>query len=66
MNETMTIPEALEATIQLLGEIQVPMNLFEQIGGPINGAIGNLRACVYAMRKAELERKAEQAKEEAK
>ncbi len=46
MEEKMTVGQVIEATIRLLGEIQVPMALYDQIGTPIKYAINNLYACL--------------------
>ena len=51
MNETLTIPQVLEVTIRILGDINVPMNLFNAVGAPINAAINNLRACADAIQR---------------
>ena len=50
MEVKMTIGQVIETTIKLLGEIQVPMALFDQIGIPIKCAISNLDACLIAER----------------
>ncbi len=55
--ETMTVKEALQITVNLLGNIAVPRSLNAQIGVPIDQAIGNLQQCIEAIEKNE--RKAE-------
>lgn len=50
--EVLTIKEALEMTINLLGNISVPRNLNESIGIPIDSAINNLKLCIEAMTSA--------------
>lgn len=49
MGETMTVREALTATIKLLGDISVPRYLNDSIGIPIDDAINNIRICIDAM-----------------
>lgn len=53
--ETMTIEQVLEATAGLLGRIRVPAGETEEIGVPILHAIGNLNACIEAIRRKEQE-----------
>lgn len=48
-NGTMTVRDAIIATMNLLGNIPVPRNLNQSIGIPIDNAIGNLQACIEAM-----------------
>jgi hypothetical protein len=62
MNETVTIKYVIDQTIDLLKQVQVPMNLFDQIALPVNAAIGNLRACLDAISRSEREQ--EKRKEE--
>lgn len=47
----MTIKEVLEITINNLNGISVPRWLNEQIGIPIDNAVGNLKLCLEAMSK---------------
>lgn len=47
-NETITIRQAVDTTISLLGCIAVPRYLNSQIGIPIDQAISNLQACIHA------------------
>ena len=51
--EQMTIRQALEITIDILGAISVPMSMKEQIADPIGGAMNNLQMCLNAMTEAE-------------
>lgn len=51
-NGTMTVRDAIIATMNLLGNIPVPRNLNQSIGIPIDNAIGNLQACIEAMDRA--------------
>lgn len=62
MNETVTIKYVIDQTIDLLKQVQVPMNLFDQIALPVNAAIGNLHACIDAINRSEREQ--EKRKEE--
>ena len=48
-----TVPEALEATIRLLGGICVPRSMNREIGIPIDTAIANLEACINAIKEAQ-------------
>ena len=50
MENRMTIEQVLEATRNLLGAINVPAALIEQVGIPIKNAIGNLNLCIGAIR----------------
>lgn len=43
------VREAMTATISLLGEISVPMALFEQVSIPIMNAMNNMRIGLEAM-----------------
>lgn len=52
MENRMNKEQVIEATINLLGEISVPVRLKEQISDPISGAIMNL-AIVLQMIQAE-------------
>lgn len=44
-----TVRKAMEATVNLLGEIQVPMSMFDSIGVPIRNAINNMHIGLAAM-----------------
>ena len=52
MDDKMTVRDALNVTINLLGSIAVPRYLNETVGKPIDNAMNNLRACVDAMEQA--------------
>lgn len=51
MGEQIPLIDVLKSTVQMLGNISVPRVLNEQIGKPIDTAIGNLQACVEAIEK---------------
>ena len=51
--ETMTVKEALQVTVNLLGNISVPRNLNAQIGVPIDQAISNIQQCIGAIERNE-------------
>lgn len=55
----MTLEQVIEVTAQLLGGINVPAALTEQIGVPVSQAIGNLNACLEAIREAKKKEDAE-------
>ena len=61
MENQMTVIEALRITMNNLGGIAVPRALNQQIGIPIDQAIGNIAACIEALERAEQEKKAEEA-----
>lgn len=44
-----TVKKAMEATVQLLGKIAVPVALYDNIGVPIMTAINNLHIGLEAM-----------------
>ena len=50
MEEKMTVEKALEVTANLLREIKVPVGLMQDIGFPINAAIGNIEVCIDAIK----------------
>lgn len=49
----MKVKEALEITVNTLSAICVPVGLMQVIGEPIATAIGNLTACIEAIRENE-------------
>ena len=49
MEERMTITEVIEVTVRLLGDIQIPVTMIDQVGAPIRAAVNNLNACLRAM-----------------
>jgi len=51
MENQITVEQALEITINMLKDINVPVSMLEQIGFPISRAIGNLAQCVEAIRR---------------
>ena len=55
-----TVKKAMEATISLLGEISVPMALFDQVSVPIMNAMNNMRIGLGAL-EAEADEEAEAA-----
>lgn len=55
MEETMTVRQVLESTINTLGQIRVPISLSEEIAEPIKGCIMNIRLCLEAMMNADKE-----------
>lgn len=62
--EPITVQEAMRRTINLLGDISVPIKMEESVGKPIRMAIENLYICVDALDKA-AEETAEKKEEEA-
>ena len=60
MENQMTVTEALRITANNLGNIAVPISMMQQIGLPINQAIGNINACIEALEAAEQEAKQQQ------
>ena len=48
-----TAREAMTATVNLLGEIQVPMALFDRIGIPLKNAINNMLIGLEALKEKE-------------
>ena len=54
--DKMTIPQALEMTKNLLGNIMVPRYLNEVIGVPIDHAICNIQLCIDAYHAAETQK----------
>ncbi len=54
--ETMTVREVLEITKNNLLNISVPRALNQQIGLPIDGAIGNIQLCIDAIDRDEAEK----------
>ena len=51
--ETMTVKEALEATVRILNGIEVPVGYMQKIGIPIANAAGNIIECIRAMDEAD-------------
>ena len=49
MEERMTVEEVIKVTVRLLGEIQIPVTMIDQVGAPIRAAVNNLNACLNAM-----------------
>ena len=45
--------KAMEATINLLGEITIPMALFDMIGVPLRNAINNMHIGLEALKEEE-------------
>lgn len=45
----MDVLEVLGVTVDVLRGIQIPVELAEQVGRPVLGAIGNLRLCMNAL-----------------
>ena len=52
---TVTLKEALAITARKLGEIKVPVSLYDEIGMPIKQAVSTLNICVKAAEEAEKE-----------
>ena len=44
----MTVEQVIIETVNVLQNINIPVSLIEQIGEPVNGAIGNLRLVLNA------------------
>ena len=51
MEEKITVLEALKYTIEMLGNISVPVSMNEQVAVPVAKAIHNINACILAMTK---------------
>ena len=51
--DQITVKDALESTIRILGNICVPRNLNQMIGIPIDTAIANIEACINAIKEAQ-------------
>ena len=51
--DTTTAKRAMMATINLLGEINVPMSMFDQIGIPLKSAINNMYIGLDALKEEE-------------
>lgn len=50
MNEQkFTIKEALQITAGLLGQIELPISMYDKIGAPIRNAISNIEKCINAI-----------------
>lgn len=62
MNETMTVQQVLEISINNLNAIQVPISMSQQISEPILGVINNLKLCIDALNKP-AEKEPEEAEE---
>lgn len=56
MGGKMTIKQVLEETIRIMGGINVPVMLKEQIADPLSNAIANLALCVNAIDAADAKR----------
>lgn len=56
-----TVKKAMEATVQLLGKIPVPVALYDSIGVPVMTAINNLHIGLEALEAEEAEAKEENA-----
>lgn len=56
MGGKMTIKQVLEETIRIMGGINVPVMLKEQIADPLANAIANLALCVNAIDAADAKR----------
>ena len=50
--ERLLVEDVLAITVNILGDISVPRKLNEQIGIPIDHAIGNIRECIRAIQEA--------------
>jgi len=61
-----SMEEVLQFTLNILGGIQIPAALSEQVGIPIAKAIGNLNAMIEATRNTKPENGKDYAKEEKK
>jgi hypothetical protein len=53
MNETLTVRQVLEITVNNLRGIMIPVELADTVGGAIVGSIRNLDMCIKAMDEAE-------------
>jgi hypothetical protein len=52
---TVTLKDALAITARKLGEIKIPVSLYDEIGAPIKQAISTLNLCVKAAEEVEKE-----------
>lgn len=53
MQDTVSMKEVLESTLDQLSKIQIPAVLSESVGIPITHAIVNISACLEAMKENE-------------
>ena len=60
----MTVFEALHQSVDILGRISVPVSLIQQIGMPIQQAVGLIRASVDALEKDAQKQNQEQQEQE--
>lgn len=60
MENSMTIEEALRATLNILEGIPVRVSDFQTIGQPVAMAAGNLRVILQAIREQETDKKEKQ------
>lgn len=51
MQREYTLGEVIETVVRDLSRISVPIELMEQIAMPISVSIGNLKACLEAMKR---------------
>ena len=56
----MTVEQVIMETQYMLRKINVPVELIDQIGEPIKGAVNNLQECLNAFERQKQEKKQEQ------
>ena len=52
MPETMTIEQAMEVTMKMLSEIEIPISMTEKVGEPVFKAIHNMQMMLDALHQA--------------
>ena len=53
MEEKVTVYDVLQATVEILGDINIPAWLIDQIGIPVSRGISNLKECIRAIEEDE-------------
>lgn len=62
--QQVTVKEVLQATIDILNGINIPVSMLDQIGNPIKVCANNLTECVKAIEAAEPKAEEEESGEE--
>ncbi len=53
MDDKMDVKQVLAITMNVLRGIQIPVELAQQVGMPVLGAMGNIRLCLEALDNSE-------------
>jgi len=53
MEEKVTVYDVLQATVEILSDINIPAGLIDQIGIPVSRGISNLKECIRAIEEDE-------------